>query len=52
MATPSGGRPATGAPWTRSLPLLRSRELVEGDDSAVEKELARSLGDDYALVVA
>ena len=24
MATPSGGRPATGLPWTRSLPLLRS----------------------------
>ncbi len=24
MATPSGGRPATGSPWTRSLPLERS----------------------------
>ena len=24
MATPSGGRPATGLPWTRSLPLLIS----------------------------
>ena len=45
MATPSGGRPATGLPWTRSLPLLTS---VRPAIAAQQRGLAAAGGTHHA----